>query len=367
MSEEESMFRKLVAVVVVGGLALAPATQACTGIQLIAKDGGVVAARTLEFGIDLRSDVLVVPAGARMSGSMPDGSKGIDYTTKYGMAGANGFGLPIIIDGINDQGLYVGLFYFPGYAGYARATAENRARCLAPQEYGSWLLGNFSSVEEVKANFDKVVIVPVVVAQIKQAPPVHFVVHDRAGKTVVIEPIDGRLKIYDDPLGVMANSPTFDWHMTNLSNYINLSVLNVPPVQLSGLKLAQFGQGSGLHGLPGDYTSPSRFVRAAVFSQSAIPSDNTRDEVLQAFHILNAFDIPLGAVRASEDGGMIAEYTTWTSAADLKDLTWSFRTYHDQSIRSVELRAALAAANGRMRTIPMDSHQPVQDVSTSFK
>jgi Linear amide C-N hydrolases, choloylglycine hydrolase family len=125
----------------------------------------------------------------------------------------------------------------------------------------------------------------------------------------------------------MANSPTFDWHMTNLSNYINLSVLNVPPVQLSGLKLAQFGQGSGLHGLPGDYTSPSRFVRAAVFSQSAIPSDNTRDAVLQAFHILNAFDIPLGAVRASEDGGMIAEYTTWTSAADLKDLTWSFRTY----------------------------------------
>jgi choloylglycine hydrolase len=129
------------------------------------------------------------------------------------------------------------------------------------QEYGNWLLGNFSSVEEVKANFDKVVIVPVVVAQIKQAPPVHFVVHYRAGKSVVIEPIDGGLKIYDDPLRVMANSPTFDWHMTNLSNYINLSVLNVPPVQLSGLKLAQFGQGSGLHGFPGDYTSPLRFVR----------------------------------------------------------------------------------------------------------
>jgi len=115
------------------------------------------------------------------------------------------------------------------------------------------------------------------------------------------------------------------------------------------------------------WQQPGEAGAEAVFSQSAIPSDNTRDAVLQAFHILNAFDIPLGAVRASEDGGMIAEYTTWTSAADLKDLTWYFRTYHDQSIRSVELRAALAAANGRMRTIPMDSHQPVQDVSTSFK
>ena len=144
---------------------------------------------------------------------------------------------------------------------------------MAAHEYGAWLLGNFATVDEVKANFDKVVLVPTVLEAIKQAAPVHFVVHDKTGKAVVIEPLDKTLKIFDDPLGVVTNSPTFDWHMTNLRNYVNLTATNVPPIALGGITLAQFGQGSGLRGLPGDFTPPSRFVRAVAFSQSAIPSD----------------------------------------------------------------------------------------------
>jgi hypothetical protein len=89
----------------------------------------------------------------------------------------------------------------------------------------------------------------------------------------VIEPLNKGLKIYDNPLGVVTNAPTFDWHMTNLRNYINLSATNVPAVDMGGITLAQFGQGSGLRGLPGDFTPPSRFVRAVAFSQSAFPSD----------------------------------------------------------------------------------------------
>ena len=214
-----------------------------------------------------------------MPGTLPDGGKGISYKTKYGFVGANAEGLTAIVDGINDQGLYVGLFYFPGYASYPDATKENASRAMAPHEYGNWLLGNFSSVEEVKANFDKVVLVPVVVEAIEQAAPVHFVVHDRNGKSVVIEPLAKSLKIYDNPLGVMANSPTFDWHMTNLRNYVNLSATNVPPLDLGGIKLAQFGQGSGMRGLPGDFTPPSRFVRAVAFSQSAIQPETATPAV----------------------------------------------------------------------------------------
>lgn len=361
------MLRKLSVAAFAALFACTPVAMACTGIQLVAKDGGVVPGRTLEFGIDLQSDVLVIPAGTTLTGSLPDGGKGISYTTKYGMIGANAAGQTAILDGINDQGLYVGLFYFPGYASYPDATADNAAHAMAPQEYGAWLLGNFATVEEVEANFDKVVLVPVVLDLIKQVPPVHFVVHDRSGKAVVIEPVDGMLKIHDNPLGVMSNAPTFDWHMTNLRNYINLTVTNVPQVTLSGTELAQFGQGTGLHGLPGDFTPPSRLVRAAVFSQSALPSDTAPEAVLQAFHILNNFDIPYGAVRDTEHGQTVAEYTTWTSVADLKNLTWSFRTYQDQTIRTVDLHKALAAAGKEIRTIPMASQQPVIDVSTGFK
>jgi choloylglycine hydrolase len=155
--------------------------------------------------------------------------------------------------------------------------------------------------------------------------------------------------------------------MTNLRNYINLTATNVPPVELSDLKLAQFGQGSGMHGLPGDYTPPSRLVRAVAFTQAALPSQTAPEAVLAAFHILNAFDIPDGAVRADVDGVVHADYTLWTSVADLKNLKWYFRTHNDQSIRSVDLAAAITAANGKIKTIKMDSKQPVEDVSKSMK
>lgn len=354
------MVRTLIALSLAGSLALAPLAQACTGIQLTAKDGGVVAARTLEFGIDLESEAIVIPAGTTLSGSLPGGGKGLVYKTKYGMAGANGFGLELIVDGINEQGLYVGLFYFPDYASYPDATAENVARGMAPTEYGAWLLGNFASVEEVNANYDKVALLPVVLPQLGIAPPVHYVVHDRSGKSVVIEPVEKRLKLHDNPLGVLTNAPTFDWHMTNLSNYANLSAVNVPPLTLEGLKVASFGQGSGMRGIPGDFTPPSRFVRAVAFSQAALPSATTRETVLQAFHLLNNFDIPVGAVRDEIGGKTIAEYTLWTAASDLKNLTWSFRTFEDQSIRSIDLKAALVGRIG------MKSTQPVNDVSTKL-
>src|SRR5271163_2885448 len=370
VGQEAAMFgsasRSLLAGILVAALSLAPTAQACTGIRLLAKDGAVVAARTLEFGVDLHSDVLVVPAGTALTGTLPDGGKGISYTTKHGFLGANAEGLTAIVDGINDQGLYVGLFYFPDYASYPDATKDNAAHAMAPYEYANWLLGNFAAIDEVKANFNKVVLVPVVLDAMKQVPPVHFVVFDRSGKSVVIEPLDKSLKIYDNPLGVMTNSPTFDWHMTNLRNYVNLTATNVPPLGLGGITLAQFGQGSGLRGLPGDFTPPSRFVRAVAFSQSAIPSDTAAEAVLQAFHILNNFDIPYGAVRDTQGGQMHAEYTTWTSASDLKNLRWYFRTYGDQSIHSVDLTKTLAAAQGKIKLIKMDAPQPIDDVSTDF-
>src|SRR6185295_11904891 len=105
-----------------------------------------------------------------------------------------------------------------------------------------------------------------------------------------------RLLRHDAPLGVMANAPTYDWHMTNLANYVNLSVNDVESAKIGGVKVDAFGAGAGLLGIPGDFTPPSRFVRASVYSQSAVPNKTAGDAVLSAFHILNQFDIPKGAV-----------------------------------------------------------------------
>ncbi len=146
--------------------------------------------------------------------------------------------------------------------------------------------------------------------------------------------------VYDAPLGVITNSPTFDWHMTNLRNYVNFSLSNVPPVKLGPVTLQPFGQGSGMLGMPGDFTPPSRFVRAVAFSQSVFPSKTGDDAVLEAFHILNNFDIPKGAAREhekDEHGNIVADYTIWTSANDLKAKRFYFRTYDNSQIRMVDL------------------------------
>jgi choloylglycine hydrolase len=251
----------------------------------------------------------------------------------------NGIGLPILFDGLNEKGLAAGMFYFPTSAGYMPYTADDAGKTIAQWEVVSWILENFASVDEVKANIASVVVPAVVFAGWGFAPEAHYIVHDATGKSIVIEYVGGKLNVYDNPLGVVTNSPTFDWHMTNLRNFVNYSMTNAPAVQLGTIKLQPTGQGSGMAGLPGDFTPPSRFVRAVAFSQSVFPSKTGRDAVLQAFHILNQFDIPKGAAREQKDehGNIPADYTLWTSVSDLKAKQYFFRTHENSQIRMVDL------------------------------
>jgi len=318
----------------------AQSVQACTGIFLIAADGTPVHARTLEFGIDLQSNVIMVPRGYARTGTTPDGQPGLKWTAKYASIGMNGAGQPLLFDGLNERGLAAGLFYFPTSAGYMPYTAADAGNTIAPWELGSWMLENFASIDEVKANIGKVVVPSVVFSSWGFAPEVHFVVHDATGKSIVVEYVGGKLNVHDNPLGVITNSPSFDWHMTNLRNYVNFSMTNRPPVELGSVKLLPTGQGTGMLGLPGDFTPPSRFVRAVAFTQSVFKAQTGRDAVLQAFHVLNQFDIPKGSARDGEkdaNGNVQADYTLWTAASDLKARRYHFRTYENSQLRSVDL------------------------------
>lgn len=341
---------------------------ACTGISLKSQDGAAVRGRTLEFGFPLRSNAIVVPAGKAFTATLPDGGKGLTYKTRYSVIGVNAIDAVVIVDGLNDQGLSIGLFYFPGYAQFATATEENASRALAPQDFGLWLLGNFATVDEVKRAVKDVVMVPTPFPGFGSPKgmvlDLHFFVQDKTGKSIAIEPRGGVLKVVDAPLGVMTNAPTYGWHMTNLKNYINLSVKDVTSETLGPLTLEALGPGAGLHGLPGDFSSPSRFVRAAIFSQTATPNAEAEDAVFSAFHILNQFDIPKGSVVNDIVGKPEHEITEWTSVSDLKNLRWYFRTFQDPSIRVVDLKEAVAAADGEISVIEMEATtQPVQNVS----
>jgi choloylglycine hydrolase len=367
------MFRRAAIATLAAALAFGTAPSfACTGISLKSGDGAAIRGRTLEFGFPMQSKVIVVPAGTALSGTLPDGGKGLIYKSRYAMVGANALGLPVLLDGINDQGLSVGLFYFPGYAKYADVTKENASHAIAPQEFGVWALANFATVDEVRAAVKDIVIVPTPAPGLGSpqgaVAGAHFFLQDKGGKSIAVEPIDGTLKVYDAPLGVMTNAPTYDWHMTNLQNYINLSVKDVDQKKLGGVTLPAFGSGTGLSGMPGDFTPPSRFIRAAIYSQAAAPHATAEDSVLGAFHILNQFDIPKGSVVNSATGEPLDEITEWTSVADLKNLRWYFRTYKDQSIHMVDLKQAVDAAKGQVGVIEMEiSAQPVANISGTVK
>lgn len=182
----------------------------------------------------------------------------------------------------------------------------------------------------------------------------------------MVEPVDGTLKVHDAPLGVITNSPTYDWHMTNLANYLNLTPTDITSATLGDVKLEAFGTGAGLHGLPGDFTPPSRFVRAAIYGASAAPNATADEAVLSAFHILNQFDIPKGSVKGSVVSSTSDEITEWTAVSDLKNLRWYFRTHADQSIHMVDLAEAIAVAKGEIVTIDMVSlKQPIANVSAN--
>jgi choloylglycine hydrolase len=346
---------RFTAALVISALLAGQTASACTGIRLTAKDGAVVTGRTLEFGVDLQSQVAVFPKGTVFTGELPGGAKGITFKSKYGVVGANALGLPAIVDGLNDQGLYAGIFFFPGYATYSTVTPENQSKSLANYQYALWILANFSTVAELKAAFNSVSMAGTPVAALGGPAPAHFRVVDKTGAGAVIEQLNGKLTFFDDPLGVITNSPSFDWHITNLGNYIGLSPMNRESITLQGQKISAFGQGSGFFGIPGDFTPPSRFVRAVAFEQAAVQPATGTDAVQQIFHILNNFDIPVGSVRDEVNGKSVDEWTTWTSVDDLQNLVFAWRTFNDQTLRSVDVRKALASAGSTMRYLPMES------------
>lgn len=343
------------------------AADACTGLKLKAKDGTVVHGRTLEFGIDIPTSVVVVPRGFTFTGTTSEGA-GLSYKAKYGAVGCVAYDDPSILDGINEKGLAVGTFYFPGFASYSKITNDNRSKALSPIEFSNWVLTQFATLEEVKAGISAVVIAPTVYKDWgNQVPPFHYIVYDKAGNSLVIEPTEGKLVVYDNPLGVFTNSPKFDWHMTNLRNFINFRTENVAPLKIDGIELAPFGQGSGMVGLPGDFTPPSRFVRAAIFSTTAIPPANNEDAVFQIFHILNQFDIPVGVARQTIDGIVHSDYTLATCVKNPQTLVYYFKTYENQSISAVDLNKFDLNATNVKRASTNNGADVAVDVSSQLK
>lgn len=349
-------------------LAIIPTkAKACTGITLKAADGACIPARTIEWGgSDLKSRYVVVPRGYAQTSYAPGGQKSaMAFTAKYGYVGLAVEQEEFVAEGLNEAGLSAGLFYFPQYGKYEAFDEAVRTTSIADLQLVAWVLGSCKTVDDVKQAVGSVHVVAVD----PRASTAHWRFTDASGRQAILEITDGKAHFFESKLGVLTNSPGYEWQLTNLNNYVNLLPGTAPQNRLGELSLVSFGAGSGFLGLPGDVTPPSRFVRAAFYQASTPRAATATEAVRQCLQILNNFDIPIGIETArGEQHADLPSATQWTSATDIMNGRIYYRTMRNSAIRCIDLKA-IDFGKVKYQTAPLDDvdEQPIVMVKVKNK
>jgi choloylglycine hydrolase len=315
--------------------------QACTSIVLNGTDNGRVYGRTMEFGIPLKSALMITPRGYALQGVGIDGASGTgkNWVSKYSVIGANVLGLPVYVDGMNEAGLAGGLLNAPNTAQYQTPTQAESVNSIASQQLLIYVLTNFANVAEVRDALPKMFVNSSPLKEWGGVAKSRMTLHDSSGGSLVVEYLDGKLVMTDNVIGTMTNDPAFAWHLQNIGNYANLSGTDKKPMEYNKQKYFAASSGNGLHGLPGSFLSPDRFVRASTFVMNT-PAATTDLQERRAWHIMNNFDIPFGAIHLDSSSGYGGgvnsyEFTEWTVVANLKTKTYNIRSFENPGVLSI--------------------------------
>lgn len=316
----------------------------CTAITMKTARGECFFGRTMDFSYPLDPQLYVMPENYRWSDAMDT----VLFYNRYRFMGI-GQEIPQITfaDGVNEMGFAAAALYFPGYARYSGLEeAEVSGKTpVAAVDLVHFLLGSCGSVEAAAEMLDAIEIIGVADSVTRSVAPLHWIIADESGDCAVIEQTDRGLQLFDNPLGVLSNSPDFVWQMTNLRNYMNLSQDQMLPAKWGPVNLVPFGQGGGSLGLPGDFTPPSRFVRAAFLKSHTTAPQDTRAAVVAGFHVLESVSIPKGVVRTARGTD---DYTQYTAFMDIMSKTYYIKTYEDSCVS-----VAVLPSNEETREYPV--------------
>ena len=335
--------------------------EACTGIALKAKDGSRVVGRTMEWGaFRMPCQLLVVPRGYTRRALTPEGMNGMELKARYGYAGIAMVEGNFFTEAMNEKGVVIELFYFPGYGEHMKYQPERRERTVSNAQFADWVLGNFATVSEMEKHLDEIDYITLSTGN----EAAHFRITDASGRDVVVEYYQNHWHVWENTVGVITNSPSFDWHVTNLNNYMNVAPGGIEPRKLNEeVTLRAFGVGSAAHGLPGDLTPPSRFVRAAFYVNTAKKLEDGWSTVKQVFQILNNFDIPIGMEFGQDEMPDLMSATQWTSAIDISARKLYYKTEWNSSIRCVDFNE-INFGKAKFQALPLDKVEdfPVEKV-----
>jgi penicillin V acylase-like amidase (Ntn superfamily) len=344
----------------------------CTSFMIKSKNKAWVAGRSMEFGNDLHSIPFFVPAGIAKTSPAPDRVEGLTWKTKYAYIGF-GFDVSITLpmigkitfevsnDGMNEMGLTSGGLWLPGST-YELSVADP-AKALNVGLVVDWILGNFATCAEVEAAITDRSQVEVwsTAYQESALDPIHFPVYDATGKAIVIEFTNNTVNVYPNPLLAATNAPEFPWHLTNVGNYAGLTPMDDTPFEIDGATFKPAGHGSGLRGIPGDFTPPSRLMRVLFLKDGAYVPEDAQGARNLTWHILNDVDIAKGVIRYKTKDliGLEKEaidYTQWALVKDLTNLLFGFRYYDELDPLWIDLHALVknGAKAGRLKLPPRE-------------
>lgn len=346
-------------------------TVACTDFRIMAKDGTVIITRSMEFSEAFNSNVKSIPRGSSFNNVTTDGqNKPVkSWNNQYGYVYADGLNTPVVIDGINEKGLSFEFLYLPGETQYPKIPSGKNENALPYYMLGDWVLGNFSTIDQVKSALANIIVFEQKIKGMgDKIFPLHAAIFDKTGKSIVVEFINGEMKIHDNEMGILTNSPVYNWQITNLKNYVNLSPYNPKPVVANGLTFIATGQGAGMIGLPGDVSPPSRFVKTAILVKTATEVDNAQEAINLGQHIINNVDIPSGLVRVKGNGTdkELIETTQWVVFKDLSHGKFYYRTYDDMTLRMISLDEVDFSEKAPKLKIPMETSPYIKDITKEF-
>ena len=294
----------------------------CTAISY--RQGDHYFGRNLDMVKGYREEITITPKNYVFR--FRNGQNIFHHYAMIGMATvANGY--PLYYEATNEKGLSMAGLNFPDNAAYfPRAAGKDN---IAPFELIPWVLSQCSTVEEANALLLHVNIWMLPFNREYLLTPLHWLIADRNSSMVVESTYEG-LKLYANAAGVLTNNPPFPYHLTNLANYRHLSPMDDHPAFCG---IGAYSGGMGALGLPGDYSSASRFIKAAFLRRNSQSNGQEGDHVRQFFHLLNAVAMPRGAVELA-DG---LEITLYSSCCNTDKGIYYYTTYENSRISAVYL------------------------------
>lgn len=261
-------------------------------------------------------------------------------------------GYPLYYDATNEKGLSMAGLNFPGNADY-KPFCEDRDN-VTPFELIPWVLGQCTTVAEAEILLARINILHENFSPELPLSPLHWIISDRE-RSITLESVKSGIIIYDNPVGVLTNNPTFDYHMLHLRSFMGLTRTDPANTFAPGLELKPCSRGMGALGLPGDASSPSRFVRAAFVKLNSVSGDSEAESVSQFFHILKSVEMQRGCVEL--DSGKL-ELTIYSSCCNTDRGIYYYTTYDSSQICAVDMHRE--NLDGReLRSFPLETNTAI--------